>query len=143
MQMGQWLLGVEADFDYMGLRGSNGGTFQFPSTLPGGPVGPPAQFFSTATSVSTDWLFTLRPRVGWVMNNWLVYATGGLAVADEKFSQTLTLLAPFVSTNSFTTTRVGWTVGGGVEYALNRNWSVKGEYLYVDLGTTGVKVAAC
>jgi outer membrane immunogenic protein len=137
LQQGQWLFGVEADFDYMGLRGSNGGTFPFASTLPGGAIGPPTSFFSTAASVSTNWLFTLRPRVGWVVNNWLVYATGGLAVAEEKFSQTITFLPPFVSTNSFTTTRVGWTVGGGVEYGIDQHWSVKGEYLYVDLGTAG------
>jgi outer membrane immunogenic protein len=68
-------------------------------------------------------------------NNWLLYVTGGLAVANEKFAQTLTLLAPFVETEAFSKTQLGWTVGGGIEYALNRNWSIKGEYLYVDLGT--------
>jgi outer membrane immunogenic protein len=31
-------------------------------------------------------------------------------------------------------TKVGWAAGGGLEYALSRNWSVKGEYLYIDLG---------
>jgi outer membrane immunogenic protein len=134
-QTGNFVWGLEADFEYLGLQGSSGGTFQFPSTLPGGPVGPPATFFSTATSVSTNWLFTARPRLGWANNTWLFYVTGGLAVANEKFAQTITLLAPFVETAAFSTTQVGWTVGGGVEYALNRNWSIKGEYLYVDLGT--------
>ena len=35
-----------------------------------------------------------------------------------------------------TTTRVGWTAGGGLEYAFSDNWSVKGEFLHVDLGGT-------
>jgi len=136
-QSGNIVWGAEADFEYLGIKGSTSGTFPFPSTLPGGVVGPPTEFFGVATHYSTDWLFTARPRIGWAMNNWLLYATGGLAVGREHFSQTLTLLPPFVSTNTFATTQVGWTVGAGVEYALNQNWSVKAEYLYVDLGRTG------
>jgi outer membrane immunogenic protein len=134
-QTGNVVWGIEADLEYFGLKGSEGGTFPFPSTQPGGPIGPPATFFSTNTSVKTDWLFTLRPRLGWAINNWLLYATGGLAVGHVKFNQTITLLAPFVETAAFSTTRTGWTVGGGVEIALNQNWSIRGEYLYVDLGT--------
>lgn len=63
-QWGNWVIGGEIDFEYRGLRGSNNGTFPFPSTLPGGPIGPPTAFFTTTTSVSADWLFTARPRVG-------------------------------------------------------------------------------
>ena len=135
LQYGQWLVGLEGDFEYLGLKRSRGGTFPFPSTLPGGVLGPPTTFFSTATNVSTNWLFTLRPRLGWIANNWLIYATGGLAVGNEKFNQSITLLGGGAETALFSTTRAGWTVGGGVEYALHRNWSVKGEYLYVDYGT--------
>ena len=65
----------------------------------------------------------------------MIYATGGLAVGNEKFTQNITLLNGGAETALFSTTRTGWTVGGGVEYALHRNWSVKGEYLYVDYGT--------
>ena len=139
-QYGNWVIGGEVDFEYLGLRGANSGTFPFPSTLPGGPAGPPTAFFTTTTSVSADWLFTARPRVGWAMHEWLVYVTGGLAVGRENFSQSIAILAPFVETSGFATTRAGWTVGGGVEYAIARNWSIRGEYLHVDLGsidTTG------
>ncbi len=134
-QNGNLLLGVETDFTVMSLKSSSGGTFVFPSTLPGGPIGPPTQFFTTSNTMSADWLFTLRPRVGFAMNNWLVYATGGLVVGHEKVNETSVLAAGFTTTNSFSTTAVGWTVGAGVEYGLNRNWSIKAEYLYVDLGT--------
>jgi outer membrane immunogenic protein len=134
-QWGNWVVGGEMDFEYLGLRGFNAGNFPFPSTLPGGAVGPPTAFFNTATSVSADWLFTARPRVGWAMREWLLYVTGGLAVGRENFSQTIAILAPFTETSGFATTRAGWTVGGGIEYAIARNWSIRGEYLHVDLGT--------
>jgi outer membrane immunogenic protein len=53
-QAGAWVLGVEADFDYLGLRSSRTNTVPFPN---GGT-------FTTFNSVKTDWLFTLRPRAG-------------------------------------------------------------------------------
>jgi outer membrane immunogenic protein len=134
-QSGHWVFGGEVDFEYLGVRGSNSSSTIFPSTLPGGGAGPPATFFNTSTSVSADWLFTARPRIGWAVQDWLLYATGGLAVGRESFSQNVALLAPFVENSGFTTARVGWTVGAGVEYAIARNWSLRGEYLHVDLGT--------
>jgi outer membrane immunogenic protein len=121
--------GFEADFDYLGLRGSKNAAIPLPST--------PGVTFTSATSVSTNWLITARPRLGWAMDNWLLYVTGGLAVGQESFGQTLNVFAPFVSQNNFSETRVGWTVGAGAEYALTRQWSLKAEYLYVDLGKSG------
>jgi outer membrane immunogenic protein len=134
-QLGNWVFGAEVDFEYLGLRGANSSSTAFPSTLPGGAAGPPTAFFNTATSVTADWLFTARPRVGWAVQDWLLYVTGGLAVGRENFSQSTAILAPFVESTGFATTRAGWTVGAGVEYAIARNWSIRGEYLHVDLGT--------
>jgi outer membrane immunogenic protein len=136
-QVGNIVWGFETDFDDMGLRGKQTGFAPFPSTLPGGAFGPPTAFFSPTTSVSTTWLYTARPRIGWALDNWLFFATGGLAVGQEKFAQSVSLVAPFATSNSFNAVRVGWALGGGVEYAVNRQWSLKGEYLYVDLGKTG------
>lgn len=133
------LFGLEADFDAFRLRGNASATLPFPSTLPGGVAFPPTTLFSTTSSVSTDWLFTGRGRLGWANDHWLLYATGGVAVTNVKVSQTIALLAPFAFNASTSSTRVGWTVGAGFEYALDRNWSVKAEYLYLDFGTvTGV-----
>ncbi len=134
-QSGNWVFGGEVDFEYLGVRGANSSSTIFPSTLPGGAAGPPATFFNTSTSVAADWLFTARPRVGWAVQDWLLYATGGLAIGRESFSQNIAVLAPFVENSNFTTARVGWTVGAGVEYAIARNRSIRGEYLHVDLGT--------
>jgi outer membrane immunogenic protein len=87
------------------------------------------------SSVSSDWLITLRPRVGITAHNWLFYVTGGLAVANVKDRFTFTeTFAGGSESASISRTKAGWTVGAGTEYALAMGWSVKAEYLYVDLG---------
>ena len=60
--------------------------------------------------------------------NWLPYVTGGLAVGEV---QAWDALFP-ASGSAF---RAGWTVGGGVEVGITRNWTAKIEYLDVDLGS--------
>jgi outer membrane immunogenic protein len=134
-QAGAAVFGVEADIEAFRLRASTTGTFPFPSTLPGGPLGPPTAFFSPTSSASTDWLFTGRGRIGWANDHWLLYATGGVAVTNLSVNQTIVQLAPFVFNASSSDTRVGWTVGAGFEYMFAKNWSVKGEYLYLDFGS--------
>lgn len=130
-----WLIGLEADVSYFRLRGDSSGTFPFPSTLPGGALGPPTLTFNMATSVSTDWLFTARPRLGVILgDSLLAYATGGLAVTNAKVTQTGGGVMGTISA-AIDDTRVGWVVGGGLEYALSRNWSIRAEYLHLDFGT--------
>ncbi|MFC5068421.1 outer membrane protein [Flaviflagellibacter deserti] len=76
-----------------------------------------------------DWLATFRLRAGYAWNNLLIYATGGFAAAetDDRF---LSGGAEEETTGS----RKGWTAGAGFEWAFYDKWSVKGEYLFVDLG---------
>jgi outer membrane immunogenic protein len=72
-------------------------------------------------------------RPGFTTGPVLFYATGGLALANDLG------FFPFLpSTNaaSASETRAGWTVGGGAEWMIAPKWSVKAEYLYVDLGNT-------
>jgi outer membrane immunogenic protein len=76
---------------------------------------------------SSDYAGTLRARLGYAAGRFLPYLTAGGAGADAKVSAT----DGFLSESQFL---LGWTVGGGIEYALDKNWSVKVEYLYVDLG---------
>ena len=66
----------------------------------------------------------------------LVYATGGLAFGHVKSSAVTSFPVPFnvQYTGSADETKTGWTVGGGIEWALVGNWTVKAEYLYYDLG---------
>lgn len=77
----------------------------------------------------------------------LLYATGGVAFGEVKTTDTLCvfgcLAAVGFSSVSAATTRTGWTAGVGVEHAFDANWSLKLEYLYVDLGKFNTSIPAC
>lgn len=94
------VFGVETDFDWSGV---------------------------SAGSFSVNYLGTVRGRVGFAAERFLVYATGGLAYGEGQYQ---------VFGLSNTQTSYGWTLGAGAEYALDRNWSARAEYLYVDLGSS-------
>lgn len=70
-------------------------------------------------------------RIGFTTGPALIYAKGGYAWADNRISLTVLGL-------NYTESKVlsGWTVGGGVEYMLAPNWSIKGEYMYADYGSS-------
>ena len=127
-QSGAAVFGVEADINYLHLSGSETKT---------GPYPPFPPFTMTVNSqVNTDWLFTARPRLGFASNNWLFYATGGLALTQLHGAFTFTdNLGPALETGSISNTKAGWTVGGGVEAGLWDRWTVKAEYLYVDFSS--------
>jgi outer membrane immunogenic protein len=75
-----------------------------------------------------------RGRLGFTpAERWLVYATGGLAYGDVTTNQALNVNGASVFLNS-TALKLGWTVGAGLEIAVGNGWSVKFEYLYIDLG---------
>ena len=87
-------------------------------------------------SAQINWLVTVRPRVGYVWDNWLVYATGGWAFGKVAFTDAV---VPVPRGGPIGTTiardKSGWTAGAGVEYGIAGGWSAKLEYLYVDLGS--------
>jgi opacity protein-like surface antigen len=101
--------------------------------------------FTANSTASSNWLYTLRPRLGVANGHWLIFATGGLALGNFNFSQSVfyndtALLAffgipPTSQAGSFNSTVAGEVVGGGIEYALSNNWSVKSEYLYVNFAS--------
>jgi outer membrane immunogenic protein len=111
------LLGAEADFAGMDLKGSandaNGNTH----------------------TVHSHWLSLVTGRVGYAFSRYLVYAKGGAAFANERNK---VVSATGALADSGTTTQYGWTVGGGVEYAINTNWSARVEYDYVDLPSRNI-----
>lgn len=132
VQTGSVVWGVEADFSFSGVEGSR----TTPVLVPPAPLALLDRSFAETDSLK--WLATFRGRIGWATPNLLLYATGGLALGHREFSQ-FVLTDPTVNfnnlRNSVSATKAGWALGGGLEYALTRNWSVKGEYLYTDLGT--------
>jgi outer membrane immunogenic protein len=126
-QRGTWLFGLEADFQGSDERGRGD-----VCTVAGCPLG--SAIFTANTKL--DWFGTARGRVGFLpAERVLLYATGGLAYGHFAADAPLLPL-------SWGSTRAGWTVGAGVEAAIDRNWSVKLEYLYMDLGNVGGGSAA-
>jgi outer membrane immunogenic protein len=130
-QVNQWVFGLEADFQGSGQKGD--GSFFIPGN-------PNALLVILPTSIAytdkLDWFGTVRGRIGYAMGgngNWLPYLTGGWAYGHGEISGTTTIGA--VAT-SFSGSKdySGWTVGGGVEWAFQNNWSAKLEYLYIDFG---------
>jgi len=81
------------------------------------------------------WLGTMRGRIGTtVTDRTLVYVTGGLAVGNYNLASTYAFIPDVAYPSSRNVTKVGWTLGGGAEFALAGNWTAKAEYLYFDLG---------
>jgi outer membrane immunogenic protein len=97
---------------------------------------PAAATFTVHDDIKANWLLTLRPRLGFVVGNALIYATGGLAGASEKYAHNYVVraLTTAIEVDEVSATRWGWTVGAGIDYALSYGWSLRGEYLYTDLG---------
>ncbi len=126
IQSGHVVLGFEADLDWAGYKGSA----TFVPTVAGVPVGGPV---SAETKI--DWEATARARIGYAQNNWLFYATGGLAMLGAKTSFAPGLgftCGTFGIVNcSGTNKQVGAVLGAGVEYGITQNVSAKLEYLYL------------
>ena len=118
VQRGALIWGLEADLGYLGIRGS-------------GQWSPYPDYIDTASSFAA----TLRGRLGVASHNTLFYFTGGAIVADLNNKVSLNN-AQWES--NFTGAQWGWTVGAGVEWALNAQWSLKTEYLYYSLGAENV-----
>lgn len=116
-QVNQAVFGVEGDINWSDIKGSAGCG-----------VGINCQ-------TQNEWLGTARARVGYAFDRIMPYVTGGAAFGNIKATQT-----GLPSTDD---TKVGWTLGGGVEAAFAPNWSAKIEYLYVDLGHLSCGAVSC
>jgi outer membrane immunogenic protein len=121
-QQSNWLLGLEADIQATDEKSTG-------NICPA--IGCPAGSVLFPANYKLDWFGTVRGRVGFLATpRVLLYATGGLAYGHLDAS------APTIPM-SWGGTNAGWTVGAGGEVAIDHNWSVKFEYLYMDLGTFG------
>jgi outer membrane immunogenic protein len=150
-QVASWVYGLEADWQWTIQKDAITAGCTSPGTLAFiGIFG--TAFGQCLTDQQRLMNFgTARARAGLLVNQWLWYATGGLAwgtVSDRytfagSCSQEIFQCAagggqpgPFSSAaTAFLHDRIGWTIGTGVETKLGGNWSLKLEYLYVDLGT--------
>ncbi|HXW71112.1 MAG TPA: TonB-dependent siderophore receptor [Methylocella sp.] len=131
-QINQWVVGVEGSVDLT----SSLSTASFPSTFGGSSL-----TASTASNVQGS----IRARLGYAFDRALIYATGGVAFGEYPTSYQLIGNYSgnaginggnlFTGSNFFTNFPVGWTAGGGIEYAIDGHWSVRGEYRYTSFGT--------
>jgi outer membrane immunogenic protein len=120
--------GLEVDFGAFSIDAKR----QVTGSFPGGFL---AGQFTITNSADADWLFTARGRYGWVFSNVLAYVTGGLAVTQITTANTYSDTGfGFTANGNASATRLGWTLGGGLEWALGKNWTIKTEYLYLDFG---------
>jgi len=146
----RWVVGIEGDIQATGERASVAGANTFNTPIS-------SDFhLVTAQTTADDWKFpwfaTLRLRGGLLVDpQTLFYITGGLAVGEFTFSNAFSSTsqvflgttsnipfgAPLTIASAFSTdmTRVGGAIGAGIEHKLTREWSVKGEYLYLDFGS--------
>jgi outer membrane immunogenic protein len=106
-QLGQGVFGLEGDIDWSNIRGSTGCVF-------------------TSCEIRNDWLATARMRFGYSFDRFMPYITGGLAFGGVQ--------SEIVGVLSTSDTKVGWTLGAGLEGVIAGPWTAKIEYLYVDLG---------
>ena len=125
-QSGNLVLGVEADGSLAGIDGYEVDELaaQRPCIIVG-----------QGCNAEVDWFATGRLRVGYAMDTVMPFITGGIAIGGVK--------GTFDSPGNACTcdvddTTIGWTVGGGIEWAVDDRWSVKAEYLYVDLGNPSI-----
>ncbi len=123
------LVGVETDFQYSDIKDKSSGF------VPGD-----SAFFPTTTNIKQEisWLGTTRLRFGvFPVQRFLIYGTGGLAYGRLKASSILNVDQGFqvvTMGGSSKKTQAGYTMGGGLEFALAKNITAKAEYLYYNLG---------
>jgi outer membrane immunogenic protein len=121
-QVSNFVFGFEGDASWVGEYGSHPDDGLANLNNPAGP-------FSVTSFTKETWVATARGRLGYAVNNLLFYGTGGYAAAGVeagvKDANTGALLA------SATSTRSGWTAGGGFEWGFAPSWSAKFEWLYM------------
>lgn len=115
-----FVLGIDGDVNYSGQTVAS-------PLLNGAGVPVAGQSFNAELL----WFGSGRLRAGYAFDRFLPYVTGGFAFAD--YNVTNTVGAVTEAANS--AMRVGWTVGGGFEYAATDEWIVRAEYRYSDYGS--------
>ena len=137
-QTGVVVFGLEADIQGSGIREERNFTIAGP--------GFPALPAQITVEERIRWFGTARARFGVTpVERALLYVTGGLAYGNVDSN--VRIAFPFPGggfdgdfSGGRSGTKTGWTAGGGFEYAWDSNWSVKAEYLYIDLGSDTVRL---
>jgi opacity protein-like surface antigen len=128
-RFGHFVGGLEADFDILHLNGVSNRSAEYP--------GRPKSQFLLSSYGNANWLFTLRPRIGFAVDNWLLYGTGGVALTDLRTDYMFSDNFGAAASALLNTVKAGYALGGGVEWGLTPNLSLRAEYLHLGFaGTT-------
>jgi len=128
VQANDFVVGLELDLEEMKLNDPK-------TTNPLSSCCAPSSF-TVDHVLKTNWLFTGRPRFGFVSGHWLLYGTAGAALTNRAY--------PTGLADTFATAHVGWAAGGGLQYQ-HAHILLRGEYLYAGFGsapTTGANLTA-
>jgi len=120
---GGLMLGIEGDYSFANLSDfGDGGT----------------GIYATHTDIEVDQMATVLARVGWVWGRWMPYLAGGWGWAHAERS----VYNSFLPGNGGSDSQWhdGWVAAGGVEFAINEHWTLKGEYRYFDGGSQNYTV---
>lgn len=141
VQYNSLVLGLEADINGLAGKNRSNGAFVF-----AGPPAGTAGNYVFNNGNGSNYFGTVRARVGYAIDRLLLYVTGGLAFGGSGGNNVSASFFPGVGPfaaapaarlatgGGGNSNRVGWALGGGLEYAFTNNWTVKGEYLYVHTG---------
>ncbi len=143
MQSGRFVYGGEADFSWLGAKGSD--TFRNPTAVGAQPAGQ-----RSFTNHQLDWLGTVRAKAGYSFGDGYFYLTGGYAYGKVKgqaeFNAPGDTAVTYAGGHNYNAS--GWTAGGGLEFrpfgseGFMRNASIKAETLYYDLGRSHIQATS-
>jgi outer membrane immunogenic protein len=136
-QVGTLIYGLASDLSWFNLSGMRQVSANYPMAAQNNDARS-SSIYTVGTSFTSNSLFTLRGRLGFTETNLLPYVTGGLALTNFRMADSFTdnggALGAFGGASNSDQLN-GWTIGGGLEWAVYDHWTVKGEYLYVNLGS--------
>jgi outer membrane immunogenic protein len=147
VQFGVWVVGAEGDFSAFNKEGQafliGGPNLNTIATNAGTTTIPAGLYWSA----KERWLATARGRLGYAVDKWLFSVSGGAAWAKIDSAESTTggagfvtvplslsvIQSPISSANLQSDYRLGWTVGAAAEYMLPYNWTIRAEYLFVQI----------
>lgn len=125
------MFGIETEFVALDVNDRSSGVYNPPVI-----TGSPQITYRLDQRARTSWMWSLRPRIGYVFGDWMAYGTAGVATSDLEVSMTFSdsRTPQNLVTNTNSSTKTGYIAGLGGAFAMSPNVSFKGEWLYAGFG---------
>jgi outer membrane immunogenic protein len=138
-RVANFVIGAELDFDSFYMRSSRDIIVPYAAS--------PPYAFTIQNATNTDWLMSVRPKIGWTSNKILIYTTAGLALSQITNENTFNdnyILVPNIASHAFESSstskvKTGWVIGCGFEMAMSASFSLKAEYLHFNFSNTSTE----